>query len=124
MATRSFIGKRLPNGKIIGVYCHYDGYPTGVGRTLKEHYTDPAKVDSLIALGALSYLAPEVGERHDFNNPREGWTVAYARDRGDREVRQLTFSDVRSMKSGVANKLSAEYAYVMGRSGKWTTYKI
>jgi len=124
MATRSFIGKRLPSGKIIGVYCHYDGYPTGVGRTLKEHYTDPTKVDSLIALGALSYLAPEVGERHDFDSPREGWTVAYARDRGDRPVNQLSFGDVRSMKSGVANRLSAEYAYVMGRSGKWITYKI
>lgn len=124
MATRSFIGKRLPNGKIFGVYCHFDGYPEGVGKILKEHYTDPAKVDALLALGALSYLAPEVGEKHDFDNPTEGWTVAYTRDRGDRPVNQLTFSDNRSMKSGARCKLSAEYAYVMGKSGKWVTYKI
>ena len=34
MATRSRIGVILPDGKVQSVYCHWDGYPTGVGDDL------------------------------------------------------------------------------------------
>lgn len=36
MGTRSRIGVQLPNGKVKSVYCHWDGYPDGVGRDLKR----------------------------------------------------------------------------------------
>lgn len=123
MATRSFIGKQQPNGKIIGVYCHWDGYPEGVGKTLKMHYTDPAKVDSLIELGAISYLDPEIGEKHDFNNPSPGWTVAYHRDRGE-SFKQIAFKNSNELKVECSIRCHAEFAYVMGKSGKWRTYKL
>ena len=38
MATRSFIGKLNHDGSITVVYCHWDGYPEGVGETLVKHY--------------------------------------------------------------------------------------
>ena len=71
MATRSFIGKVQQDGSIHGIYCHYDGYPEGVGATLKEHYTTLGEVESLLALGDLSELHPTLEK-----------TVAYHRDRG------------------------------------------
>ena len=47
MATRAIIWQKTEQG-YRGVYCHWDGYPEGVGRTLKEHYSDPGKVDGLL----------------------------------------------------------------------------
>lgn len=36
MSTRSAIGKLNENGTVDGVYCHFDGYPDGVGQTLMD----------------------------------------------------------------------------------------
>lgn len=90
MATRSFIIVANPKGDYTGIYCHWDGYPSGVGRTLSEHYTQPSKVRDLIRLGSLSSLgervAPLVSEgpcAHSFDNKEPGTTVAFFRDRGD-----------------------------------------
>lgn len=55
MATRALIGMQVENG-IKSMYCHYDGYPTGAGKTLLYHYQDPAKVEKLIDLGHVSSL--------------------------------------------------------------------
>ena len=73
MATRSRIAIQPENGPIESVYCHWDGYPKGVGATLLEHYTDKHKVAALISLGSLSSLG---------QTPVS--TVAYHRDRGER----------------------------------------
>ena len=85
MSTNSKIGIQLECGKIRSVSCHWDGNHKSVGKMLHEHYQDKEKVEKLIALGSLSYLEPEVdipeGIKHSFNNPAEGITVAYFRDR-------------------------------------------
>jgi len=116
MATRSFIGKQLPNGHITGIYCHWDGYPTGVGTTLENHYTTQERVDTLLALGSLSQLgarlAPELGEVHTFKNPCQGVTVAYHRDRGEEKAHPLEYESLSDMERNVGNDLSAVYAYV------------
>ena len=87
MSTRSAIMAEL-DGRCIGVYCHSDGYPEGVGATLLEHYTDEAKLRELLALGDLSSLDAEIGEKHAFSTLRRDlpeeqqiWTRAYHRDR-------------------------------------------
>jgi hypothetical protein len=122
MATRSRIGMEQPNGEVQSIYCHWDGYPEGVGATLQEHYTNPAKVEALIALGDISYLrqyvAPLPGVSHSFNNPAEGVTVAYHRDRGeaffaprvDASVDAFSRSDIE------------EFGYVFTQSGEWKTF--
>mgnify|MGYP003340256502 CR=1 FL=1 len=68
MATRSYIGLRNTDGTVDYIYCHYDGYPRGVGETLTKHYTTYDKVKALIALGDLSALGNEIGEKQDFND--------------------------------------------------------
>lgn len=62
MATRSNIGIQGADGKIKAIYCHWDGYPSGVGATLAEHYTDLAKVEALLDLGDFSSLMENVEE--------------------------------------------------------------
>ncbi len=86
MSTRSIIASTI-NGQTTGIYCHFDGYPSGVGATLAAHYTTPEKIAALIALGSLSVLAenvaPAEGQAHSFDRKAEGVTVAYHRDRGE-----------------------------------------
>ena len=118
MATRSFIGKLLPDGKIAGVYCHFDGYPGGVGSILRESYLEPAKVDDLLALGDLSSLAPEVGEKHSFEDPTKGWTVAYHRDRGEDLSTPHVYRNGTDLRRNVYRDLGAEYSYVFS-GGEW-----
>ena len=102
MSTRSRIGIiRLKPGsgnvEVESIYCHFDGYPTGVGAKLRDHWMTPEKVDALIALGDLSQLSEELGEdigtgRFDMRYTAEGgdphptWTMAYGRDRGEVEA--------------------------------------
>ncbi len=56
MATRSLISIKNEDGTYDGVYCHFDGYPTGVGKTLKEHYNNEQIIRELISLGDMSCL--------------------------------------------------------------------
>ena len=60
MGTRSYIGKAI-NGRVHSIYCHWDGYPEGVGSVLLQHY-DSEKVDGLLELGGISSLQETVEE--------------------------------------------------------------
>lgn len=64
MSTRSHIGIKDSRG-ITGVYCHFDGYPEGVGKTLLENYDTEEKVQALIAEGDMSSLGTTI-EKCDF----------------------------------------------------------
>lgn len=91
MSTRSMIGRLNDDGTITGIYCHFDGYLSHVGRILATHYTDPAKVDS---------------------RPK-GQCNAYGRDRGERNVDARTFATMREFADDY------EYAYLFV-GGAWT----
>lgn len=61
MSTRSHIGIKDSRG-ITGVYCHFDGYPEGVGKTLLKNYDTEDKVKALIAEGDMSSLGATIEE--------------------------------------------------------------
>jgi hypothetical protein len=118
MATRSTIGYRTPEGRIVAVYCHWDGYPSNNGRILSESYTDVAKIAELISGGSISSLQAEIGELHSFSRMDTtmsaedyeaaygNMTTFYARDRGeDLDIR--IYNDAREF---VAN--GEEYNYL------------
>ena len=68
MSTRSMIAIENPNSLAVkAIYCHWDGYLEHNGRILNEHYTASPKVNNLIALGDLSSLRAEIGEKHAFS---------------------------------------------------------
>lgn len=117
MATRSFICKQTEDGRMFGIYCHWDGYPLHHGEILINSYADENKINALLMLGDISSLGervvPPAGEFHSYDNPVEGVTIAYHRDRKDtlNPPRFLTYAD--------AKGCWAEYIYVYCRDGKW-----
>ena len=72
MATRSRIGVELEGGKVISVYCHHDGYISGVGTGLMKKFplgTDPKIVESFIKEGDRSSLDLSYKEWRDEKCP-------------------------------------------------------
>jgi hypothetical protein len=127
MGTRSRIA--VMHGPIAkSVYCHWDGYLEHNGAILQEHY-DSSKANQLVALGDLSSLRPEIGEKHAFSRlevPMDdeaydklygNMTTFYGRDRGEQNVEwkvDHTFEDFLDRAKGCA----AEFYYVM-KDGVW-----
>lgn len=118
MATRSTIALELADGTVKQVYCHWDGYLEHNGAILREHYSDPAKLERLLNLGDISSLHPEFeipkGTTHSFNKPQEGITIFYGRDRG--EATPCTVFD--SFANYKKNHQYEEFEYIM-RNGVW-----
>lgn len=59
MSTRCMIGYKDTNSDhkdIKAIYCHHDGYLSGVGAYLNAWYRDPRKVRQLMELGSISSL--------------------------------------------------------------------
>ena len=56
MSTRSAIARENPDGSVDVIYCHWDGYLTGVGLELVGWYSTKSKLDRLIELGNISTL--------------------------------------------------------------------
>ena len=98
MSTRGGIGIINSDGTITGIYCHWDNYISNNGKILFEHYNDSSKVKELMALGDLSSLGEEIGQKHNWNNRDEycfkdgsSWCNAYGRDREEEDVSSRTF---------------------------------
>jgi len=94
-----------------GIYCHWDGYPEYNGMILLEHYIDPEKVSQLIALGNLSSLGDNIGEKHNFNDRDETVCTAYSRDRGEEEQAALEFTNLDDVFSHY-DHCGCEYIYI------------
>ena len=121
MATPSRIGIENENGTITSIYCHWDGYPDGVGATLKEHYSNTQKIKILLNLGDISILGEQVAtmDEHTFENPKQGVTVAYHRDRGEEKNEARTDMSIEQFK----NHLDEDYGYVYTKDGNWLTIR-
>lgn len=48
MSTRAAIGYKAADGKVVTIYSHYDGYPSHVGKILKEHHSSDECLHMLI----------------------------------------------------------------------------
>lgn len=60
------------NTEYIGVYCHSDGTPDGIGEILKEQFSDYDKLLNLLIGGDISFI-DEKGVRHYANRKGECW---------------------------------------------------
>jgi hypothetical protein len=128
MGTRSRIGV-MHGDKVKSIYCHWDGYLEHNGRILQEHY-DSARANQLVALGDLSSLRANIGEKHAFSQfelPKEeveafktlteNMCTFYGRDRGETGIEfkvAQTFEDFLDQ----CEHSGAEYYYIM-RDGTW-----
>ncbi len=111
MATRSTIALEFADGTVQMVYCHWDGYLEHNGKILQEHYMDPFKLQKLIDLGAISSLAPSIDkpEGHSFDKSVDGYTVFYARDRGE----DLHISKFKDFQEYAREHQREEYSYIL-----------
>ena len=119
MSTRSYIAKKQPDDTFNAVYCHFDGYPEGVGQTLVESFTDESKVDKLLELGSLSYLGSDIKSPNDLKNPNpdKNVTMAYHRDRGE-DLKINEFPDLESMLEFFSDSWG-DYLYLYDEDNKW-----
>ena len=58
--TRCFIGIEEEDFSVKMVFCHFDGYPEGVGKTLLQHYSDLPKLRKLLLKGHMYGLGDEL----------------------------------------------------------------
>lgn len=121
MATRSRIAIKTKEG-IKSIYCHWDGYPEGVGVTLKNFYKTPKKVKELIALGSISVLDVKVapkGFKLDFEKRIDGYTLPYTVRGENLQINE--YEDLEDLISD-AFEMGEEYLYLFTK-GKWYVYQ-
>ena len=110
MATRSRIAIENQDGTVKSIYCHFDGYLKGVGKTLFNHY-DSEKLEKLIELGDISSLDESTED-----------TVAYARDRNE-DLDFKTFPNVEDLFENGFNS-GEEYVYCLTKDGIWLVNEV
>lgn len=62
---------KIENKKYMGIYHHWDGYPSGVGLTLINEYKDREKIINLLSGGDASIIIDNVIQYHSWRN--ENW---------------------------------------------------
>lgn len=113
MGTRSTIALERNDGTVIQVYCHWDGYLSGVGATLYGYYNTPEKLEELIEMGDISSLDLDLES-----------TVFYHRDRGEELQCSLfenydIFSEDGDSQSYNYLMRGGELFYTRGASEEW-----
>ena len=63
MATRSTIALEFADGTVQQVYCHFDGYLSGIGAQLQSDFTDPFALRELIDEGDMSTIGGPYSNR-------------------------------------------------------------
>jgi hypothetical protein len=109
MATRSYLAIKQADLSYHGIYCHFDGYPKGVGDTLSQNYKQTNQVQALINKGYASFIKPTLAES------------CFYSDRGE-DLRVDILSDAAEVKDN-AISLTCEWLYIF-EDGKWSTEKL
>ncbi len=104
MATRSRIAVELEGGKVLSVYCHNDGYVSGVGNQLMSKFrngTDSKEVEDWIRKGDRSTTDLSYAEWRGENCP----------PKNHKSVPAFFGSDIE------------EYGYLYTAEGEWLVKK-
>lgn len=109
MATRSLIA--YDNGeKVYAAYCHYNGYPSGVGWILYSYYHgDVDKVKRLISLGEFSSLRKTVSETEKESYHYKNGEPIYIRE-------YTSISELLRVESEIGSGI--EYVYLFSKDCK------
>ena len=118
------IGKENNVSTYKSVYCHHDGYLSGVGKMLLEYYKDVETAALLITFGDMSCLRkniyPDSSKPHTFDKPQKDVCVFYCRDKGE------DWNDVKPIeivgKEQDLIKYQEEYNYLF-KNGQWYVKK-
>jgi len=112
MSTRSHIGILKEDKTVFFVYCHFDGYPTGVGRILREYYDRPERVIKLLSLGNISSLSKTIES-----------TFFYGRDGGEPNQEQIQETYDEFLPSVGFEDSGIDYKYLFDEyTEEWSCY--
>ena len=107
MSTRSNIAIQKPDGSILSIYVHSDGYPDGVGQCLIDNYETYGSSLRLFEHGDASYLGSTLKE-----------CSFYGRD-WQRDIDPATVhKNFESFKTHYAGDVFIEFVYLF-RDGQW-----
>ena len=109
MSTNSLVAYLNEDGSVVSSYVHYDGYATGVGEMLLEHYnSDKLARDLAWCLGYASSLKETISESHE--------------DRANTDEAEV-FEDYHEFEEYIRECSHLEYVYVWDSTkvvgGKW-----
>lgn len=103
MATRSRIAVELNDGTVKSVYCHWDGYPEGVGKDLLNlSFNSTSEVEDFIEEGSRSTV-------------HESYYEKYGESRGE----ELEKPDVHKSVDAYYNSDIEEYGYLFTKNSNW-----
>ena len=107
MSTRSNIAIQKPDGKILSIYVHSDGYPDGVGQCLIDSYKTYISAEKLFRYGDASYLGSTLKE-----------CSFYHRDWQRELDRAEVHKNFESFKKSYAGDVFIEFLYLY-KDGQW-----
>lgn len=113
MSTRSTIALEFADGTVQQVYCHFDGYLSGVGTELATDYMDPFKLRDLIDGGDMSTIGEPYTGRGEELVVRKFLDFAHYVEHGQDEEYDYILRNV----DGVATWFVRFYA----TDGEWIT---
>ena len=87
MSTNSLVAYLKEDGSIVSTYVHYDGYVTGVGLTLLEHYNTEERAFAVSTAGYFSSLSESIEESQKNSAHTELWTVNENREEFEEYIR-------------------------------------
>jgi hypothetical protein len=118
MSTHSTINVLQADGTVKSIYCHFDGYINGgVGQTLLESYNTTKLANKVVSLGDLSTLkqSMEKPKGHSFNSPVKNYSIAYGRDRAEKDAEPKILKNIKEIE---VNKTNSEQEYNYYFDGK------
>ena len=107
MSTRSNIAVELKDGKILSVYCHSDGYISGVGKTLINNYNNYDDAVNLMQYGGISSLGDTMND-----------TSFYSRDWGRKDEKPQAYNNEFCLMYEMSGATMIEYLYLF-KNNEW-----
>ena len=105
MSTRSRIAVELKDGTVKSVYCHWDGYPSGVGNDLlNRNFTSTEEVEEFLDEGSRSTVD-------------EAYYDKYGESRGEKREVPTVHKDIDTYVDEAFDW--EEYAYLYTKDGDW-----
>ena len=87
MSTNSLVAYLKEDGTIVSTYVHYDGYVTGVGLTLLEHYNTDERAFAVSTAGYCSSLSEDLEKSLEKSVHTELWNVNENREEFEEYIR-------------------------------------
>ena len=87
MSTNSLVAYLKEDGTIVSTYVHYDGYVTGVGLTLLEHYNTDERAFAVSTAGYVSALTENLEKSLEDSVHTELWNVNENREEFEEYIR-------------------------------------